>query len=79
VVPWTALLTAVVLWQPFATHYAQRLLTEHGLSLWWFQHPGIVGVVHVAWAVAMVLRVVAPAPGRSRWTVAGEPGAVSVS
>ncbi len=79
VVPWTALLTAVVLWQPFATHYAQRLLTERGLSLWWFAHPGIVGVVHVAWAVAMVLRVVVPAFGGSRRAVGGDPGGAPVS
>ncbi len=70
-VPWTALLTAVVLWQPFATNFAQRLTTEHGLSLWWFQHPGTVGVVHVVWSVAMLLRVVAlPAHGGSSWSVA---------
>lgn len=61
VVPWTALVTAVVLWQPFAYDFTHRFTTEHGLALWWFQHPWPVGVVHLAWSVAaVVLAAVVP-------------------
>jgi hypothetical protein len=63
VVPWTALVTAIVLWQPFSKDFAHRFTTEHGLNLWWFQHPGTVGAVHLAWSAAMVLLVVAVPPG----------------
>ncbi|HET9658492.1 MAG TPA: hypothetical protein VFP72_24280 [Kineosporiaceae bacterium] len=62
-IPWTALVTAVVLWQPFSEDFAHRFTSEHGLNLWWFQHPGVVGTVHLIWSAAMVLLVVA-APAR---------------
>ncbi len=61
-VPWTALVTAIVLWQPFARDFTHRLTTEHGLALWWFEHPWPVGVVHLLWSVAAVtLALVLPA------------------
>ena len=62
-VPWTALVTAIALWQPFAPDFAHRFATEHGLALWWFAHPWTVGVVHLAWSAAVVLFVTVT-PGR---------------
>lgn len=57
-VPWTAVVTAVVLWQPFAaTNWATRMTTSHGLSLWWFRHPFAVGLIHLGWSAAMVVLV----------------------
>jgi hypothetical protein len=57
-VPWTTVATVLVLWQPWAVDYAHRLETSTGLSLWWFQNPGIIGIVHLAWSVAMIALVV---------------------
>jgi hypothetical protein len=56
-IPWATLLTVVFLWQPWAIDYAHRLETSTGLSLWWFQNPGIIGVVHLGWSVAMIALV----------------------
>ncbi len=61
-VPWTALVTATVLWQPFARDFTHRFTTEHGLALWWSEHPWPVGVAHLLWSVAAVtLALVLPA------------------
>jgi hypothetical protein len=57
-VPWTSVATVLVLWQPWAVDYAHRLETSIGLSLWWFQNPGLIGIVHLAWCVAMIALVV---------------------
>jgi hypothetical protein len=62
-VPWTGLVTAAVLWQPFVVDFEHRMQVTHGLSLWWFQHPSAVAVVHVGWAVAALALLVAP----DRW------------
>jgi hypothetical protein len=60
-IPWATLVTVLLLWQPWAIDYAHRLTTSTGLSLWWFQNPGIIGVVHLGWSVAMIaLVLVAP-------------------
>ena len=60
-IPWATLVTVLLLWQPWATDYAHRLETSTGLSLWWFQNPGIIGIVHLGWSVAMIaLVLVAP-------------------
>ena len=56
-IPWATLLTVVFLWQPWAIDYAHRLETSTGVSLWWFQNPGIIGVVHLGWSVAMIALV----------------------
>jgi hypothetical protein len=68
-VPWTTVLTVVLLWQPFVPDYPHRLTTTTGLAHWWFAHQGAVGFVHLAWAalaVAIVMVVPAsPLPGRS--------------
>jgi hypothetical protein len=56
-VPWTTLLTVLALWQPFVTDYAHRMTTTHGLTHWWFAHPGTVGAAHVGWSVAVVALV----------------------
>jgi hypothetical protein len=68
-IPWTTLVTVLVLWQPFVPDYAHRLTTTSGLTHWWFAHPGTVGVVHLTWCVAVVVLVFAtprrPAPAAS--------------
>ncbi|HEX2895343.1 MAG TPA: hypothetical protein VHO29_15190 [Marmoricola sp.] len=68
-IPWTTLVTVLVLWQPFVQDYAHRLTTTSGLTHWWFAHPGTVGAVHLAWCVAVVVLVFAtsrrPAPAAS--------------
>ncbi len=53
-IPWATVITVLALWQPFVLDYPQRLETSSGLTLWWFQHPGIVGGVHLAWSVVAV-------------------------
>ena len=55
--PWATVATVVALWQPFVLDYPHRLTTTSGLTHWWFAHPGTVGAVHLAWAVAMVVVV----------------------
>lgn len=56
-IPWATLVTVLLLWQPWAIDYAHRLETSTGLSLWWFQNPGIIGIVHLGWSVAMIALV----------------------
>jgi hypothetical protein len=63
-IPWATLVTVVLLWQPWAVDYAHRLETSTGLPLWWFQNPGIVGIVHLGWSVA-IIAVVLLAPGQA--------------
>jgi hypothetical protein len=66
-VPWATLVTVVVLWQPWAIDYAHRLETSTGLWLWWFQNPGIIGLLHLVWSasmIALVLLVPRRSPGR---------------
>lgn len=64
-VPWTTLVTVVVLWQPFVSDYAHRMTTTHGLTHWWFAHPATVGAAHVGWSVAVVaLVLLMPRAGR---------------
>ncbi|OIQ79140.1 hypothetical protein GALL_391250 [mine drainage metagenome] len=73
-VPWTALVTAIVLWQPFARDFTHRFTTEHGPALWWFEHPWPVGVAHLLWSVAAVtLALVLPA-APERLSAARAPG-----
>jgi hypothetical protein len=56
-IPWATLVTVVLLWQPWAVDYAHRLETSTGLSLWWFQNPGLIGLLHLGWSVAMIAMV----------------------
>ena len=64
-VPWTTVLTVLLLWQPFVLDYQHRLTTTTGLTRWWFAHPECVGWVHLAWAVLAVgIVVVMPAQSR---------------
>jgi len=61
-VPWTTVLTVVLLWQPFVRDYPHRLTTTTGLTHWWFAHPESVGWFHLVWAVLAVgIVVVMPA------------------
>ena len=62
-VPWTALVTLVVLWQPFVDDPTTPLSATHGWTHWWFTHQTLVGASHLAWAVAVVA-VVLFAPDR---------------
>src|SRR6202022_3976659 len=55
--PWGTGAPVLVLWQPWAIDYAHRLETSTGLSLWWFQNPGVIGLVHLAWSVATIALV----------------------
>jgi hypothetical protein len=67
-IPWATLVTVIVLWQPWAVDYAHRLETSSGLSLWWFQHPGIIGVLHLAWSAAVIaLVLLSPASPGHPW------------
>lgn len=61
-VPWTTVLTAVALWQPFVRDYPNRLQTTSGPAHWWFAHQEVVGVLHLAWAAAVVALVLAVRP-----------------
>jgi hypothetical protein len=64
-IPWTTLVTVLVLWQPFVSDYAHRMTATNGLTHWWFAHPGTVGAVHLVWSVAVVALVLAtPRPAR---------------
>jgi hypothetical protein len=67
-IPWATLVTVVLLWQPWAVDYEHRLQTSTGLSLWWFQNPGIVGLIHLGWSAAMLALVLLT----PQWLVAGE-------
>lgn len=75
-VPWLALLTAAVLWQPFVPDYATRMQTASGLGLWWYQHPTAVAIGHAGWALVVVVTALTAAradrapgrsPGRDLW------------
>ena len=61
-IPWTTMLTVVLLWQPFVRDYTHRLTTTTGLTHWWFAHQGAVGWVHLAWAAAVVAIVMLVPP-----------------
>ena len=63
-VPWTTVLTVVLLWQPFVRDYPHRLTTTTGLTHWWFAHPESVGWLHLAWAV-LAVGIVVLMPARS--------------
>jgi hypothetical protein len=52
-VPWTALITLAVLWQPFVDDPTTPISATHGWTHWWFTHETVVGASHVAWAVAV--------------------------
>jgi hypothetical protein len=65
-IPWATLATVIALWQPWASDYEHRFQTSTGLSLWWFQHPAIIGVAHLGWAVAMIALVLL-APRQRLW------------
>jgi hypothetical protein len=52
-VPWTALVTLVVLWQPFVDDPTTPVSATHGWTHWWFTHQAVVGASHVVWAVAV--------------------------
>ena len=53
-IPWTTIVTVLVLWQPFVSDSPNVLKIAHGWSLWWFTHPTTVGIIHTTWAVATV-------------------------
>ena len=54
VVPWTAMATALLLWQPFVEDYPRRLQTSQGLTLWWFEHPGAIAIIHSTWSLLAI-------------------------
>ena len=58
-VPWTTLVTAVSLWQPFVHDYSRRLSSTTGPAHWWFAHPEVVGWIHLGWSMAACLLVLA--------------------
>ena len=61
-VPWTTVLTVLLLWQPFVRDYPHRLTTTTGLTHWWFAHQGAVAWVHLTWAaLAVAIVMVMPA------------------
>ena len=67
-IPWTTLGTVLLLWQPWAADYTHRLETSTGLSLWWFQNPGVIGIAHLSWSAAMIALVLfAPQQLPSLW------------
>ena len=53
-IPWATLITILLLWQPWATDYAHRLKASAGVTLWWFQNPGIIGILHLGWSATMI-------------------------
>lgn len=61
-VPWTTIVTVVVLWQPFVRDLTATVTTGDGWAHWWFTHPTPVGVSHLIWAVGVVLLVLAAPP-----------------
>jgi hypothetical protein len=56
-IPWTTLGTVIMLWQPFVLDFPHRLQTTTGLTHWWFAHQEAVGVLHLAWSLAVVVVV----------------------
>ncbi len=65
-VPWTALITALALWQPFVVDYQRRFELAGGVGLWWFEHPTAVAVIHLGWAIAVVVAAFWPASPAAR-------------
>lgn len=62
-VPWTTVVTTVVLWQPYTVDYLQWQTRTSGLTRFWFAHPGVVAGLHLAWAMCAVLLVLrSPGP-----------------
>jgi hypothetical protein len=61
-VPWVALTTVVVFWQPFVTDYTRRFELASGVGLWWFRHPGAVAATHLGWAVLALVAAFWPSP-----------------
>lgn len=59
-VPWTALVTSAVFWQPFILDYKHPLQASHGFILWWLRHPTLIGWLHLAWVAAVLALVFAP-------------------
>ena len=63
-VPWTALVTLALLWQPFVDDPSTPVSVTHGWTHWWFTHETLVGASHFVWAVGLTAFVLfAPA----RW------------
>ena len=62
IVPWATIVTVLVLWQPWAIDYVHRVETSTGLSLWWFQNPGVIAVIHLGWSAAMIALVLLVPP-----------------
>jgi hypothetical protein len=58
-IPWTTLVTVVVFWQPFTKDFAHWQRSTTGLTRWWFANQGTVGAIHLAWAIAAVILVLA--------------------
>ena len=71
--PWSGLVTGAVMWQPFVTDYAHRFTLAHGLPLWWFRHQQAVGILHLTWALVVVLAVAAACWRSARAPAAGTP------
>jgi len=68
-IPWTTLLTVVAFWQPFTKDFAHWQQSTTGLTRMWFAHPEAVGVIHLAWAVVVIILVFAvPRPRAARAT-----------
>ena len=58
-IPWTTLFTVVTFWQPFTKDFAHWQQSTTGLTRMWFAHPEAVGVIHLAWAVVVIILVFA--------------------
>ena len=58
-IPWTTLFTVVAFWQPFTKDFAHWQQSTTGLTRMWFAHPEAVGVIHLAWAVVVIILVFA--------------------
>ena len=65
-IPWFALVTAIVFWQPFVSDFARRFDLATGLGLWWFRHPGTVAGIHVVWAALALVAAFWPIPSSTR-------------
>lgn len=61
--PWTTIITVLVLWQPFVADFSHALDRTTGWSHWWYANQTIVGASHVLWALAVIVFVFA-APQR---------------
>ena len=56
-VPWTTVVTTLVLWQPYTVDYMSWRSRTSGLNHFWFAHPGTVGGLHLLWALAVTVLV----------------------